>query len=154
MPERFSEALRDIEVAVASEGKPRERLGRVVEIIRRANPLHSWVGIYYLRGSLLELGPFSGISTVHTRIPVGTGVCGTAVRERRNQLVNDVRQCDNYLSCSEAVQSELVVLIWRNHTILGVIDIDSDEIEAFGHKHEQDLEQVAKVIAPLVFEVL
>jgi GAF domain-containing protein len=125
-----------------------------VEIIRKVSPLYSWVGIYYLRGPRLELGPFSGIPTVHTRIPVGKGVCGTAIQERRNQLVYDVRQCDNYLCCSEAVRSELVVLVWRNHSILGVIDIDSDEVGTFGYDEEQALERVAKAIAPVVFEVL
>jgi L-methionine (R)-S-oxide reductase len=154
MPEPFDEALHDIEVVISQEGQAREKLQRAMEIIRRADALHSWVGIYYLRGNTLELGPYSGLPTVHTRIPVGSGVCGTAVQERRNQVVGDVRQCDNYLCCSEAVRSEIVVLIWRDHEILGVIDIDSDEIEAFGRKHEQNLEQIAKVIAPVVFEAL
>jgi GAF domain-containing protein len=154
MPARFEGALHDIEGVISQEGQARDKLQQVVEIIRQANALHSWVGIYYLRGNTLELGPFSGLPTLHTRITVGSGVCGTAVQERRNQVIGDVRQCDNYLCCSEAVRSEIVVLIWRNHEILGVIDIDSDEIESFGHKHEQDLDQVAKIISPLVFEVL
>jgi len=154
MPDHVDEALREVEAVLAGEGKPREKLGQVVESIRRAHPLHSWAGIYYLRGSTLELGPFSGIPTVHTRIPVGKGVCGTAVEQRRNQLIEDVRQCENYLSCSEAVRSELVVLIWRHHSILGVIDIDSDEIGTFGYDQEQAIERIAKAISPVVFEVL
>jgi len=154
MSERFDEALRDIEQIVGGEGKARDKLNEVVEVVREADPQWSWVGLYYLRGERLELGPFVGIPTIHTRIPVGTGVCGTAVEERRNQLVNDVRACDNYLACSEAVRSEIVVLIWRDHEILGVIDIDSDEVGTFGASDERFLDQVAKLIAPLVFEVL
>jgi len=154
MSERFDDALRDIERAIEGEGTTRERLAEVVEIIRQADPLHAWVGLYYLRGETLELGPFSGIPTAHARIPVGTGVCGTAVETRQNQVVEDVRQCPHYLSCSEAVRSEIVVLIWREHSIVGVIDIDSDEIGTFGFSDEQDLDRVAKLIAPLVFEVL
>ncbi len=154
MPERYEEVLRDIEAIVAEGGAPREGLRRVVEALRCAEPLHAWVGIYYLRGETLELGPFSGVPTTHTRIAAGQGVCGTAVAERENQIVEDVRQCRNYLLCSEAVRSEIVVLIWRDHEILGVIDIDSDEVGTFGFSDEQELNKVAKLIAPLVREVL
>ena len=154
MPERFAEALPAIEALAAGELSAREKLQQVVEVVRKVSALYSWVGIYYLRGPRLELGPYSGLPTVHTRIPVGAGVCGTAVHDRRNQLVDDVSQCDNYLACSEAVRSEIVVLIWRDHTIVGVIDIDSDEVGAFSYYDEQGLDQIAKLIAPVVFEVL
>ncbi|MBM3498971.1 MAG: GAF domain-containing protein [Armatimonadetes bacterium] len=154
MPERYRAPLRDIEALVAGEGKPREKLAKVVETVRQVDPRHSWVGLYYLRGEVLELGPFSGIPTVHTRIPVGKGVCGTAVQTRQNQIVEDVRQCRNYLCCSEAVRSEIVVLIWRNHEILGVIDVDSDDVGTFGFTDEQELDKVAKLISPVVFEAV
>lgn len=144
----------DVEDAVSAEKKPREILQEVVEVIRRANPLHSWVGIYYLRGGALELGPFSGVPTIHVRIPVGRGVCGTAVRQRRNQVVEDVRQCDNYLCCDEAVRSEIVVLIWWGHDIIGVIDVDSDEVGTFGRRAEMALDRIARIIAPVVYKAL
>jgi len=152
--ERFDEALRDIETVVAGEGTPRNKLRQVANLVRAANPLYSWVGLYYLRGEVLELGPFSGLPTSCTRIAVGKGVCGTAVQQRKNQVIHDVHQIDNYLACSPAVRSELVVLIWRGHEILGEIDVDSDELAAFTPADERFLDQVAALTAPFMAHAL
>jgi GAF domain-containing protein len=150
MKPQVDEALTGIQLVVTGEERPRAKLERVVEIVREAGSLYDWVGIYYLRGSVLELGPFVGPPTDHTRIPVGTGVCGLAVKERRNQVVDDVRSRDNYLSCSPSVRSEIVVLIWSGHDILGEIDIDSNSLGAFTAGDERFLEEVARLIAPVV----
>src|SRR5580698_6694523 len=83
-----------------------------------------WVGIYVLSGDTLELGPYIGAPTEHTRIKVGVGVCGTAVARNEDLNVPDVSASDNYLACSIETQSELVVLIHdRDGNILGQIDI-------------------------------
>src|SRR5262245_32904635 len=72
---------------------------------------YHWVGIYRLEGDTLVLGPYAGPHTDHDRIPVGHGVCGTAVAEDRNQVVGDVRALTNYLACNLETRSEIVVLI-------------------------------------------
>ena len=90
-----------------------------------------WVGIYWLRKQELVLGPFEGPETEHARIPVGTGVCGTAAATDRDQRVDDVRELDNYLACSNATRSELVVLIRSQGRVIGQIDLDADEVGAF-----------------------
>jgi L-methionine (R)-S-oxide reductase len=149
----FAQALRAIRGAVAAGGSAGERLQRTMELIRERHPRYTWVGIYVLRGDVLELGPFAGSPTEHTSIPVGVGVCGAAVAERANQVIADVRRLDNYLACSPSVRSEIVVLIWRGREIIGQIDADSDDLDAFGPDDEAFLTKVASELAPLVAEV-
>ncbi|HLO99644.1 MAG TPA: hypothetical protein VK171_13695 [Fimbriimonas sp.] len=74
-------------------------------------PTYDWSGIYRLAGDTLVLDAYVGAHTDHTRIPVGRGVCGTAVAEDANQVIDDVRELSNYLSCSIHTRSEIVVLI-------------------------------------------
>lgn len=149
----FSETLPAIREAVAGHAAAWDRLERVIELIHERHPQYEWVGIYVLREETLELGPYFGAPTEHTRIPVGTGVCGTAVAERANQVIEDVREIDNYLACSPVVRSEIVVLIWDGGEVLGEIDVDCDEVGAFGPADETFLNEVASIVAPLVVEV-
>ncbi len=108
---------------------------------------YDWSGIYRLEGDTLVLDAFVGAETDHTRIPVGRGVCGTAVAENRNQVVEDVRELTNYLACSTQTRSEIVVLIRRGDTILGQIDVDGHRVATFDERHERFLEAVASVLA-------
>ena len=108
------------------------------------SPRFNWVGIYLLRGDTLELGPYVGAPTEHTRIKVGVGVCGTAVARNEDMNIPDVHAVDNYLSCSVATQSELVVLIRHpDGRIVGQIDIDSHTRGAFGPEEEQAVRKIA-----------
>lgn len=103
-----------------------------------------------LRGKNLELGPFIGEVTEHTRIPVGKGICGKAVAENSDQNIPDVSAEKNYLACSIKTKSELVVLIRnREGKILGQIDIDSHTPDAFGQDEERSVRQVARELGEL-----
>jgi GAF domain-containing protein len=116
----------------AAETHDRDELGRaLVGAVHETLPQSSWIGIYWLRGGELVLGPYVGPDTEHARIPVGTGVCGTAVAEDEDQLVDDVRELENYLSCSASVRSELVVLIRSHGRVVGQIDLDAEAVGAF-----------------------
>jgi GAF domain-containing protein len=105
-------------------------------------PHYRWVGIYWLRGDELILGPYVGAATEHDRIPVGQGVCGTAVAEERNQIVADVRQRPNYLACSVETRSEIVVLLRQGDRIIGQIDADGHEVGAFDETDESLLKAI------------
>jgi GAF domain-containing protein len=120
-------------------------LRSAVQNLARSSPKFNWVGIYLLRGDLLELGPYIGAPTEHQRIKVGVGVCGTAVASGQDMNVPDVSAVDNYLSCSADTQSELVVLIRDRHgRIVGQIDIDSHSKAAFGAEEERVVRQAAR----------
>jgi GAF domain-containing protein len=133
---------------LAGGGADDEALAGVVALLHDARPAWDWVGVYLLAGGELVLGPYVGAPTDHTRIPVGRGVCGTAVATGENQLVADVTELDNYLACSTATRSEIVVLIRHRGEIVGQFDVDSDAPGAFGPADEALLEALAELAAP------
>lgn len=108
---------------------------------------YDWSGVYRLEGEELVLDAYRGAATDHTRIPVGRGVCGTAVSEDRNQVVSDVRELENYLACSASTRSEIVVLIRRGDDVLGQIDIDGHRVAWFDESDERMLESLAALLA-------
>lgn len=109
---------------------------------------YNWSGVYRLEGDELVLDEYVGDATDHLRIPVGRGVCGTAVAERTNQVIEDVRSISNYLACSIKTRSELVVLIYGGTgEILGQIDIDGHRVGAFDASDEAFLTDMAAILA-------
>lgn len=136
--------------AASTSGAPEAVVADTLQAIARELPWYEWVGVYVLRGEVLELGPYVGKPTEHTRIPVGRGVCGTAVAQQANQVIADVLALDNYIACSGSVRSEIVVLIWHEGRIVGQIDADCDAVGAFGAEDEAFLTQVAAALSPHV----
>lgn len=137
--------------AASSRDASREELLRLAAAkIHAAGPPYTGVYLYMLHDDLLELEAFDGSPTEHTRIPVGTGICGRAVAERRDINVPDVTQADGYLACSIETRSELVVLIRRADEILGQIDVDSDVPEGFPPEEEAAVKQVADALAAVL----
>lgn len=114
---------------------------------------YNWSGIYRLEGDTLILDEYVGAPTDHTHIKVGVGVCGTAVAEGQNQVIDDVRELSNYLACSTQTRSELVVLIYKDgirssdSEIIGQIDIDGHKVGAFDASDEALLTDLARVLA-------
>ena len=147
-----SELKAEVETLAASDAPDEEVLRRVVRIVHDAHPLWDWSGLYLLVDGTLVVGPFAGSDEPpeHSRIEIGAGVCGTAVAEEKNQLVEDVRELDNYLACSLSTRSELVVLIREGGRIVGQFDIDSDERGVFTEEDEALLKEIAALISPHV----
>jgi L-methionine (R)-S-oxide reductase len=139
----------EVEALVASDGSDEEVLGEVVLRVHEAHPSWDWSGIYLLVGDTLVLGPATAPAD-HSRIGIGEGVCGTAVAEDENQLVEDVHEVDNYLACSIHTRSEIVVLIRDNGRTVGQFDIDSDTVGAFTAEDERLLDELADLVAPRV----
>ncbi len=142
-PEAVRAVLQRLEDAPESGAAFRSRAMRMLADL----PGYNWSGIYRLEGGELLLDEYVGAVTNHTTIAIGVGVCGTAVKEDRNQVVDDVRQLDNYLACSLQTRSEIVVLIRRNGDVLGQIDIDGHEVGTFDKSDEAFLGQLADLIA-------
>jgi GAF domain-containing protein len=120
------------------------------ERIRSWGAPYTSVYAYMLHGNELKLEAYAGRETEHTLIPVGTGVCGTAVASKQDQNVPDVNAIGNYLACNAFTKSELVVLIRRGEHILGQIDIDSDVPNGFGEAEYADVKEVADALAVLL----
>ncbi|HEY7614092.1 MAG TPA: GAF domain-containing protein [Gemmatimonadales bacterium] len=136
--------------AFAREVGREELLRTAAEKIRAAGPPYTSVYLYMLHGDELVLEAFAGRGTDHTRIPVGKGVCGTAVATGEDQNVPDVRAVENYIACNTWTRSELVVLIRRGNRILGQIDVDSDEPDPFTPDEEAEVRRVADALAVLL----
>jgi GAF domain-containing protein len=125
-------------------------LGTAARLIRAAGPPYTSVYLYMLHGSELVLEAWDGRETEHDRIPVGKGVCGTAVATGLDQNVGDVQGRENYIACNLFTRSELVVLIRRGDEILGQIDVDSDELDPFTPDEERAVRAVAEALAELL----
>ncbi len=124
---------------------------RVVDALHDEVAHYSWVGIYVVDGDDLVLGPWRGPqATEHVRIPVGQGICGAAAASGVTEIVDDVNADSRYLACFASTRSEIVVPIHLDGTVIGEIDIDSDEPGAFGEDDRLFLERVATLIAPAV----
>jgi GAF domain-containing protein len=149
-PEQSQAVLSEIDDALETiEGRD-ALLHATMNVIARRLPHYNWVGVYMLDGGVLNLGPYVGAKTEHVLIPVGKGICGTAVSEDRNLVVDDVRAVDNYLACSLETRSEIVVLIRAAETgqILGQIDADGHTVGAFNASDESLLTNIAEKLAP------
>lgn len=106
----------------------------------------NWVGFYLVKEDSLVLGPFQGKPAV-PNILIGSGVCGTAVKEQKLQRVDDVKSCCNHIACDFTSLSEIVVPIRARGKIFGVVDIDSPIYARFDEKDEIGLSEVADVLS-------
>jgi len=112
---------------------------------------YSWVGIYLVENNDLILGPWNGPhATEHTRIPIGQGICGSAAKSGKIELIPDVNSDNRYLSCFVSTKSEIVVPIKKDEKIVGEIDIDSDTKDAFTEKDAEFLERIADMLSEYI----
>ena len=145
--DRIVAALRG---AFTHEASRVELLRLAASRIRAAGSPYTSVYLYMLHGEELILEAFDGRDTDHTVIPVGRGVCGTAVATGEDQNVPDVAAVGNYLACNTFTKSELVVLIRRGPMILGQIDVDSDQLDPFPPEEQAEVKKVADALAVLL----
>ena len=105
----------------------------------------NWAGFYHMEQGRLVLGPFQG-KTACIEIPVGKGVCGTAVAENATKRVPDVHQFPGHIACDGASRSELVIPIHRGGEIVGVLDIDSPITGRFSQEDQEGLEAFVHIL--------
>ena len=135
------------QAAALTEGIPYEtaNLANVSALLWQEMPDINWVGFYKMMGGKLVLGPFQG-KPACIEIPVGKGVCGTAVAEEAIQLVYDVHQFPGHIACDSASNSEIVLPIHVKDEIWGVLDIDSPYVGRFTEADREGLEKVVQVL--------
>jgi GAF domain-containing protein len=145
-----SPIVRALRAAHLHDVSRRELLQLACDRLRALGTPYTSVYAYMLHGDELLLEAFAGRETEHTHIPVGRGVCGTAVATGEDQNVPDVGTIGNYLACNLDTKSELVVLIRRGDTILGQLDIDSDVPAGFDERHHRAVKELADALAALL----
>ena len=135
------------QLAALTEGVPYEtaNLANASALLWQELPDINWAGFYKMVDGALILGPFQG-KPACIRIPVGRGVCGTAVAEDKTQLVYDVHQFPGHIACDCASNSEIVVPIHVNGQIWGVLDIDSPSIGRFTEQDKAGLEKAVEIL--------
>lgn len=104
-----------------------------------------WVGFYLVKGDKLVLGPFQG-PVACTRIAKGKGVCGASWEQAKTLVVPDVDAFPGHIACSSLSRSEIVLPLFHNGEVVGVLDVDSEELDHFDETDAQYLEQIVKLV--------
>lgn len=143
----------DVDQILLGSEAPIAKLQAICDLLAREVSHYDWVGFYLVDPQStreLVLGPFTGDPTEHVRIAFGEGICGQAAESEQTFVIQDVSQESNYLSCSPAVRSEIVVPIFRGAQVLGELDIDSHQLGPFTDADRRFLESVCERVAPLL----
>lgn len=145
----YAELLSQIKSFAATASNAEALMRFIAETLATRLTDYNWVGFYLLDpndDAMLELGPFVGAPTTHTRIPVSEGICGAAVAQAQTIVVDDVYSDPRYLACSIETQSEIVAPIRVHGRIVGEIDIDSHQKAAFPPTDRTFVERCAEIV--------
>ena len=146
MKEVFMNILASQVEALCEEKDDLAMLANVAAAINMNYEQINWAGFYLYKNDELVLGPFQG-KVACTHIPMGKGVCGTSASCKKTIIVEDVHKFEGHIACDSASNSEIVVPIIYENTLIGVIDIDSFVFNRFNNEDKEMLEEVAKVLA-------
>lgn len=141
-PGFYRELVQQLEGLLHGERDAIANAANLSALLYDAMPRLNWAGFYLMRSGELVLGPFQG-KPACVRIPVGRGVCGTAVARRESVLVEDVHAFPGHIACDAASRSELVVPLIRDGEVIGVIDLDSPDPGRFDTDDKAGIEAIA-----------
>lgn len=141
----YSMLTKQLQAITENVDYPISNLANAAALLWQELPDINWAGFYLLVDQKLILGPFQG-KTACVEIPIGKGVCGTAVAESTTQLVPDVHRFPGHIACDGASNSEIVIPLWKDDKIIAVMDIDSPIIGRFQENDRIELERFAKVL--------
>ena len=147
--EKYQHFLPDWELLISGETDETAILANTSAALREAFEFF-WVGFYMVKNGELVLGPFQG-SVACYRIRKGRGVCGTAWAEARTQVVPDVEQFPGHIACSSLSKSEIVVPIFQGDEVIGVLDIDSDQLATFDETDRIYLEKMMETLSKQLY---
>ncbi|ELW1648359.1 MULTISPECIES: GAF domain-containing protein [Enterobacter] len=139
--EFYADLNRDFQALMAGETSFLATLANTSALLFERLSGVNWAGFYLLEGDTLVLGPFQG-KIACVRIPVGRGVCGTAVATNEVQRVEDVHAFDGHIACDASSNSEIVLPLVVKNQIIGVLDIDSTDFSRFTAEDEQGLREL------------
>lgn len=140
--QKYETLIEQVKAFAESERDEIALMANVAAIVHEA--FHFWwTGFYRVAGQDLVLGPFQG-PVACTRIKFGRGVCGTAWKEKRTIVVDDVEEFPGHIACSSASRSEIVVPIFSNGEVIAELDIDSENLATFDETDKLYLEKIVE----------
>ena len=142
--EKYALLYKQVAAVAGSESDPIANMANVAAMIHHTFGFW-WTGFYRVVGEELILGPFQG-PLACSRIAHGRGVCGTAWKEQRTQLVPDVELFPGHIACSSASKSEIVVPIFKGGKVIAVLDIDSEHLATFNETDRHWLERIVELL--------
>ena len=134
----YNDLLRQAHALLQIERDPVANMANLAALLYHGLPQVNWAGFYVLKEGVLVLGPFQG-KPACVRIPLGKGVCGTAAQERKIRCVPDVHAFAGHIACDSASQSEVVLPVFNNKTLWGVLDIDAPVKNRFDQEDCENL---------------
>lgn len=143
--EQYDNVLKQLDALLAGERHLLANLSNAAALLNQYMDNINWVGFYLLEGDELVLGPFQGLPAC-VRIPVGKGVCGTSVAKKQTIVVPDVHEFPGHITCDPASQSEIVIPLQKDGTVLGVLDIDSPYKNRFDEIDAKKLEEFVSIL--------
>ena len=142
--EKYALLYKQIAAVTESESDPIANMANVTAMIHYTFGFW-WTGFYRVIGEELVLGPFQG-PLACSRIAYGRGVCGTAWKEQRTQVVPDVELFPGHIACSSVSKSEIVVPLFKDGEVVAVLDIDSEHLATFDETDRQWLERIVELL--------
>jgi len=136
---------KQLEHLIVSKDKIISNLSNFAAALKESFKKISWIGFYILQDQKLFLGPFQG-NTACTEIDLGKGVCGTSAQNKSTVIVENVEDFPGHIACDSGSRSEIVVPIFVNNTVWGLLDLDSYGLSAFNEIDKLYLEQFCKFL--------
>ena len=143
--EQYNTLAKQLDALLTGESDRIANLSNATALLNLFLPNINWVGFYVLQGEELVLGPFQGLPAC-VRIPIGRGVCGTAVKKEETIVVKDVHDFPGHIACDAASQSEIVIPLIKEGQVIGVLDIDSPIVNRFSKEDQEGLELFVKTL--------
>ena len=142
--EQYETLLPQIKSLIEGESDPIANMANVVAALKQTFNFF-WVGFYIVREEVLVLAPFQG-PIACTRIRYGKGVCGTAWKEGKTQVVPDVELFPGHIACNSNSKSEIVIPLFKEGKVIGVLDIDSETLNSFDETDVFYLEKLSGLL--------
>lgn len=140
----YQELLAQTNALICDETDPIANMANISALLFDALEQVNWLGFYRVIEEQLVLGPFQG-KVACIRIPLGTGVCGTAAQTKITQRVNDVHRFDGHIACDATTNAEIVIPVQLNGDIIAVLDVDSTVLKRFDQDDQDGLEAIINV---------
>ena len=141
--------IKQLKALIEDESNAIANLSNASALLNQFLDRVNWTGFYLMDEGELVLGPFQGLPAC-VRIPLGKGVCGTAASKKETVRVEDVHLFPGHIACDAASQSEIVVPMIKDGSLLGVLDIDSPEKNRFDELDQQKLEEFVEVLVQYI----